>query len=81
MTDFLTRFNAKEIMGLMAVSGAFATALLCIAWSWTATWQSHRRDQAALNLKQSMIDRGFSPAEIQQIMEAGTGPTAIGSIV
>ncbi len=81
MTDFLTRFNAREIMGLIAVSGAFATAILSIAWCWFMSWQSHRREQALLSLKQSMIDRGFSPGEIQQVTEAGASPSAVASIV
>lgn len=76
MSDLLARFSSRELIGLIAVSGAFITALLCIAWGWSLTWQCQRRSQALLALKQSMIDRGYSPADIQQVTEADVAPTA-----
>ncbi|MBX3439680.1 MAG: hypothetical protein KF861_19480 [Planctomycetaceae bacterium] len=49
-----------------------AITLMCIVPSICHYWYRIRRSELEVNLKQSMIDRGFSPEEIVRVLGANS---------
>ncbi len=72
MSDVLARFPPDQLIGLVAVIGAFVCGALGILLGFY--YQSHQshKDQETLALKREMINRGMSVEEIQAVLEAGT---------
>ena len=70
MTEILSKFDAGEIIGLVAVGGGLLCGILC---GTTAIVMEHLCKLRQLALKQDMISRGLSVEEIQSVMDAGTG--------
>ena len=65
MNDLLSRFEAGELIGLMAVAGGLLIPL-------TAIILSHFHKIRQLELKRDMLNRGMSADEIQVVLEAGS---------
>lgn len=72
MTDLLSRFNAGEIIALVAVAGGLLCGILCgITGILAGCWQEVRRADILAALKQDMLNRGMSADEIRTVVEAG----------
>ena len=69
MTDFLSRFNAGEIIALVSVAGGLVCAITAII---TGTWGKVRRTEIVAALKQDMLSRGMSADDIRTVLEAGS---------
>jgi hypothetical protein len=69
--DFLARFNAGEIIGLVAVGGGLLIGLSAVL---AGIWRSARVAELEANLKQQMLGRGMSAAEIEQVLKASSSP-------
>ena len=76
MHDLMDKFSSDELLGLVAILGAFACGLvigpLGIALGFYHQAQETRRAETLAALKQDMLNRGMSADEIQTILEAGT---------
>jgi hypothetical protein len=70
MTEFLSKFDAGELIGLVAVGGGLLCGILC---GTTAIIMDHWCRLRMLALKQDMVNRGLSADEIQTVIDAGTG--------
>jgi len=68
MSDFLSRFNGGELIGLVAVAGGLLCAIVGIL---SGSWQKVRKAEIAAALKQDMLNRGMSAEDIRTVMEAG----------
>ena len=69
MTEFLSKFDGGELIGLVAVAGGLFVGLVCGA---SAIIMGRLHSMRQLALKQDMIHRGMSADEICAIMDAGT---------
>ena len=69
MSEFLSKFDAGELIGLVAVGGGLLIPILC---GLTAIVTEHFFKLRQLALKQDMINRGMSAEEIQMVLDAGT---------
>lgn len=70
MQEFLSRFGNDEIIGLVAVVGAFLCGIPAVIGG---IWYAIRSAEIAGALKQDMLNRGMSVEEIQTVLDAGTG--------
>src|SRR5437870_9249979 len=69
METFFTNLLDHPTLGLAAVIGVFA------AWTITGVakqWRKKRIAELELNLKRQMLDKGLSPAEIEQVLRASS---------
>jgi hypothetical protein len=71
MSELLTHFKPGEIIGLVAVAGGLLIPITAILGGF---W--HRVRLTAL--KQDMVSRGMSAAEIQAVLDAGNKPAHSG---
>ena len=69
MSEFLSKFDGGELIGLVAVAGGLFVGLVCGA---SAIIMGRLHSMRQLALKQDMIHRGMSADEICAIMDAGT---------
>jgi hypothetical protein len=69
MTEILSKFNAGEIIGLVAVTGGLLCGLMAIVMG---IWYEHRKTEVNAALKQDMLNRGMTADEIRMVMDAGT---------
>ena len=69
MSEFLSKFDGGELIGLVAVAGGLFVGLVCGA---SAIIMGRLHSMRQLALKQDMIQRGMSAEEICAIMDAGT---------
>lgn len=72
MHEIINKLPADEILGLVAIVGAFVCGVLGITLAIVATSFHHRREHAKTILKQDMIQRGMSADEIVAVLEAGS---------
>ena len=70
MEEFLAKWNAGEFIGLVAVLIGPMIAVVAIIAS---QWRRVRIAEMEGGLKQQMLDKGMSAAEIEQVMKAGIG--------
>jgi hypothetical protein len=68
MTELLDKFNAGEIIGLVAVGGGLLIPILCGV---TAIVTDYLYKVRQLALKQDMLNRGMSAEDICLVMDAG----------
>ena len=71
MTEFLSKFNAGELIGLVAVVGFLLLGLVAIVGGIVAKCVCHAREIA---FKEEMIARGLSADEIRIVMQASRNP-------
>jgi hypothetical protein len=81
MEEFLAKFNAGQLIGLVAVLIGPMIAVVAIL---ATQWRRVRIAEMEGALKQQMLDKGMSAAEIEQVMKAGqqaswTPPGLIGT--
>ena len=69
MSEFLSKFDGGELIGLVAVAGGLLVGLICGA---SAIIMGRLHSMRQLALKQDMIQRGMSADEICAIMDAGS---------
>jgi hypothetical protein len=71
MNEVLSKFDAGELIGLVAVAGGLLVGLLCGVTAIIAgSWQKVRRSEMAAALKQDMLNRGLSAEDIRTVLEA-----------
>lgn len=70
MSEFLAKFNGGELIGLVAV---LVGPLIAIVAVLATQWRRVRVAEMEGALKQQMLDKGMSAAEIEQVMRAGLG--------
>ena len=68
MTEFLSKFDAGETIGLVAVAGGMLCGITAIVGGIVAKCWCHARDLA---FKEEMIARGMSADEIRTVIECG----------
>jgi hypothetical protein len=71
MGDFLARFDGGELIGLVAVGGGLLIGLVAVI---AAIWRSVRVAELEAHLKQQMLGRGMSAAEIEQVLKSSSAP-------
>jgi hypothetical protein len=76
MLELLSRFDSGELIGLVAVVGAFLCGLPAVVMG---IWLAIRQTETAAALKQDMLNRGMSAEEIRIVLEAGSGSCRKGS--
>jgi hypothetical protein len=69
MNEILSRFEAGEIIGLVAVTGVLLCGLVAIIMG---IWHVHRKAEINAALKQDMLNRGMSADDIRMVLDAGT---------
>jgi hypothetical protein len=69
MNDLLSKFDAGELIGLVAVVGGLLIPLVC---GTTAIITDYFHKTRQLELKRDMLNRGMSADEIQVVLEAGS---------
>jgi hypothetical protein len=73
MTEFLSKFNAGEFIGLVAVAGGLLCGIFCGTTAIIMDhWYKIRRAEILGSLKQDMLNRGMAAEEIQTVIAAGT---------
>jgi hypothetical protein len=68
MTEFLSKFDSGELIGLVAVAGGMLCGITAIVGGIVAKCWSQARELA---FKEEMVARGMSADEIQTVMECG----------
>ena len=69
MENFITNLFAHPTVAIVAFISMFAgVAISTVAWH----WHRKRIAELELNLKRQMIDKGLSPAEIEQVLRASS---------
>jgi hypothetical protein len=71
MRELISKLPPDEILGLVAIVGAFVCGVLGIIMVIVMQSLHHRREQMKAELKQSMLNRGMSAEEIVTVLEAG----------
>ena len=72
MTELLSRFPTDELIGLVAIVGAFGCGALGILLAFFCQMWQHRQAESVNALKQDMLSRGMSVEQIQAVLDAGT---------
>ena len=72
MHELLSKIEPGQIIGLVAVIGAFACGIVGIVMG---VGLVTRRVELAADLKKDMLERGMSAQEIRMVMEAGSNHT------
>jgi len=70
MIDLLSKFEAGELIGLVAVAGGLLCGIVGIIMG---CWLEMRRAGISGTLKHDMLERGMSADEIATVINAGTG--------
>jgi hypothetical protein len=72
MNEFLAKFDAGQLIALVAVGGGLLCGIICgTAAIIMDYWHKIRRTETAAALKQDMLNRGMSADEIRIVMDAG----------
>jgi hypothetical protein len=78
MEHLVDKFSSDELLGLVAIVGAFACGLIIaplgIALGFYHQAHLTRRTETLAALKQDMVNRGMSADEIQSVLDAGVAP-------
>src|SRR6202051_3211714 len=71
MGEMLDKFNPPDLIALVvALGGLVAGAIVAVAYLWSRV----RIVETEACLKQQMVEKGISPAEIEQVSKATKGP-------
>jgi hypothetical protein len=71
MSDFLSRFDSEQLIGLVAISGGLLCGIIAIIGGF---WLQLRRTEISAALKQDMLNRGMSAEDIRTVLDAGGKP-------
>jgi SOS response regulatory protein OraA/RecX len=77
MFEFLSKFNSGDFIGLVAVVGGLTIPVVAIL---ATQWRRVRIAEMEASLKQQMLDKGMSAAEIEQVMKANQEPGGAGPV-
>ena len=69
MSEFLSKFNGGELIGLVAVGGSLLCGMIAIIMG---VWHANKKAEIAASLKRDMLNRGMSAEEIHTVLNAGT---------
>jgi hypothetical protein len=73
MMDLLSKFEAGELIGLVAVAGGLLCGILCGTTAiLTAYWHRNRKAEIIAALKHEMLERGMSAEDIRTVIDAGS---------
>jgi hypothetical protein len=70
MQDLLSRLTSTDVVGIVFFILLFLAGM--IVWL-SLQWRLHRRTEMAAALKQDMLNRGMSAAEIERVLRASLG--------
>ena len=70
MNELLSRMNPEQIIPLFAILMVFGTVMVMVV---ARHWSRVRRAEMEIALKQEMLTRGMSAAEIKQVLEPSAG--------
>jgi hypothetical protein len=70
MTEFLSKFDSGEMIGLVAVTGGLLCGLVAIVGGLVVKYVCHTREIA---FKEDMIARGMPADEIRTVIESSRG--------
>jgi hypothetical protein len=71
MLELMDKLNGGELIGLVAIIGWMLIAVIGVV---TYQWRRVRVAEVESGLKQSMVEKGMSPTEIEQVINAGRSP-------
>ncbi len=74
MNEFLDKFTGGQLIGLIAVVMGPLVGIVAVV---AAQWRRVRIAEFEAALKQQMLDKGMSAAEIEQVMTASQNPKAV----
>jgi hypothetical protein len=69
MTEILSRLSSDDLLGAIAIGGGLLIAAIAIL---SLHWRRIRVAEIEANLKQHMLERGMSAAEIAQVIRASS---------
>ncbi|MGH9676648.1 MAG: hypothetical protein ACRD36_06060, partial [Candidatus Acidiferrum sp.] len=69
MSEIIQKLRGDDIIVLVLVAGGLLTAIIAII---AICWMRVRNTDVMAALKQDMLSRGMSSAEIQAVLEAGS---------
>jgi len=69
MNELLSRFEAGELIGLVAVVGGLLCGIVAMV---THFLHANRKAEINAALKQEMLNRGMSADDIRVVLDAGT---------
>jgi len=70
MGEILANFSPGQIIGLVAVTGGILLAAVSVM---ATQWRRVRIAELETALKQQMLEKGMSPAEIEKVVNASPG--------
>jgi hypothetical protein len=73
MEELFSRLNSSDAVGVVFFTLAFAAGI--VVWL-SMQWRMHRRTEMEVALKQLMLERGMSAAEIERVLHARLGEGA-----
>jgi hypothetical protein len=76
MFDFLDKLNGGEIIGFSSVVGGLLVAIIAVV---AMQWRRVRIAEIEASLKQQMLDKGMTAAEIETVMKASQQPAGSAS--
>jgi hypothetical protein len=71
--ELFSRLDSSDAVGVVFFILAFAAGL--VVWI-SLQWRLHRRTEMEVALKQLMLERGMSAAEIERVLQARLGWSA-----
>ncbi|HMC63678.1 MAG TPA: hypothetical protein VKI65_01955 [Gemmataceae bacterium] len=71
MPDFLARVTSRDMVAIVAVVGGLTVAAIAVLAS---NWRRVRIAEMEGSLKQQMLEKGMSAAEIEQVLRASKDP-------
>jgi hypothetical protein len=77
MSDVFTSWSPKQVIGLVAVIGAFTTVIVVTL---AIVWYQSRRESLLANLKHDYLERGFTIEQIDRLLRS-PGPSALDAAV
>src|SRR5262245_5981784 len=75
--EFLNKLDGGEIIGFTAVLGGMLIAIFAVV---AVQWRRVRIAEIEGSLKQQMLEKGMSAAEIETVMKASQEPAGSGSV-
>jgi hypothetical protein len=70
MGDMINRLSGGEFLGLVSIVGGCLVLAITI---WIIFWAVVRMRELDTHLKQQMLEKGMSPADIEQVLRASRG--------
>lgn len=78
MHEILDRFNGGQLIGLVSIIGGLLVAAVAVT---VTQWRRVRIAEFECALKQQMLEKGMSPAEIEQVMRASHHGEDSGAVI